>query len=58
MPKRLAKTPREHFMRAVEDELARFERRELALQRAERNERAAQLRYPLGGMPSTAPNGK
>ena len=27
MAKRIGKTPREHFMRTVEDELARFERK-------------------------------
>ena len=31
MAKRIGKTPREHFMRTVEDELAKFERRERAL---------------------------
>ena len=42
MSKRI-KTPREYFMRAVEDELAKFERKEIAFQRADRNERAAKL---------------
>jgi len=46
-PKGIAKTPREHFMRAVEDELAKVEQRERAFQQAERNERAARLRLPL-----------
>jgi hypothetical protein len=39
-----AKTPREHFMRAVHDELSKFERKERAFRKAERAERAAQLR--------------
>jgi hypothetical protein len=43
----IMKTPREHFMRAVEDELAKFERREIAFQRADRDERAAKLRLPV-----------
>ena len=47
MAKRIGKTPREHFMRTVEDELARFERKERAFQRADRDERAARLHLPL-----------
>ena len=43
----IAKTPREHFMRAVDDEFAKFERKENAFRRAEREERAAQLRLPV-----------
>jgi hypothetical protein len=46
--KPFAKTPREHFMRAAEDELNKFVRRELAFQRAERQERAQRLRLPVG----------
>jgi hypothetical protein len=34
----LAKTPREHFMRAVDDELAKFERKERAFGQAERED--------------------
>jgi hypothetical protein len=44
---RIARTPREHFMRAVDDELAKFERKEMAFQQAEREERASRLRLPL-----------
>lgn len=42
-----AKTPREHFIRAAEDELAKFERKEWAFQQADRAERATRLRLPL-----------
>lgn len=45
--RRIAKTPREHFMRAVDDELANFQRKEMAFQQAERDERAARLKLPL-----------
>ena len=45
--RKIMKTPREHFMRAVENELAKFERREIAFQRADRDERAAKLRLPV-----------
>jgi hypothetical protein len=45
--KGIAKTPREHFMRAAEDELAKFERKERAFRQADRDERAAKLRLPL-----------
>lgn len=50
MSKRI-KTPREYFMRAVEEELAKFERKEIAFQRADRNERAAKL-----GLTATQPS--
>jgi len=43
----IARTPREHFMRAAEDELARFVRKEIAFQKAEREERATRLRLPI-----------
>jgi hypothetical protein len=46
-PKRIAKTPRERFMRAAEDELAKFVRKEIAFQQADRNERALKLRLPI-----------
>ena len=46
-PKRIAKTPRERFMRAAEDELAKFVRKEIAFQQADRNERAMKLRLPI-----------
>jgi hypothetical protein len=42
-----ARTPREHFMRAAEDELAKFEHKERAFRQADRDERAAKLRLPL-----------
>jgi hypothetical protein len=45
--KRIAKSPREHFTRTAEDELDKFVRKELALQRAEREERAQRLRLPI-----------
>jgi DNA invertase Pin-like site-specific DNA recombinase len=44
----MTKTPRDHFMRAVEDELAKFERKEKSFRQALREERAAQLRLPFG----------
>jgi hypothetical protein len=44
--KGIAKTPREHFMQAAKDELEKFERKEIAFQQAERNERAMKLRLP------------
>jgi hypothetical protein len=47
--KGIAKTPREHFMQAAKDELEKFERREIAFQQAERNERAMKLRLPSLG---------
>jgi hypothetical protein len=47
MATRIGKTPREHFMRTVDEELAKFERKERAFQRADRDERAARLRFPL-----------
>jgi hypothetical protein len=52
--KLIAKTPSEHFMRAAEDELARFVRKELDFQRAERDERAAKLRLPLAQAKSSS----
>jgi hypothetical protein len=45
--KAISRTPREHFMRTAEDELAKFVRKELAFQRAERDERAKELRLPV-----------
>lgn len=44
--KRIAKTPREHFMQAAKDELEKVERKEIAFQQAERAERAKKLRLP------------
>jgi hypothetical protein len=48
-PKRIAKTPRERFMQAAEDELAKFVRKEIAFQQADRNERAMKLCLPIEG---------
>jgi hypothetical protein len=45
--KKIAKTPREHFMLAAADELARFVRKEIAFQKADRDERAMKLRLPI-----------
>ena len=45
--KKIAKTPREHFMRAAADELARFVRKEIAFQKIDRDERAMKLRLPI-----------
>ena len=45
--KKIAKTPREHFMQAAADELARFVRKEIAFQKADRDERAMKLRLPI-----------
>jgi hypothetical protein len=42
------KTPSEHFMKTVHDELAKFERKEIEFQKTERNQRAARLRLPIG----------
>jgi hypothetical protein len=44
--KGVARTPREHFRRAAEDELEKFVRREIAFQQAERIERARKLHLP------------
>jgi hypothetical protein len=45
--KKIAKTPREHFIQAAADELARFVRKEIAFQKADRDERAVKLRLPI-----------
>ena len=45
--KKIAKTPREHFMQAAADELTRFVRKEIAFQKADRDERAMKLRLPI-----------
>ena len=47
MAARIGKTPHEHFMRTVDEEFAKFEREERALRRADRDERAARLHFPL-----------
>jgi hypothetical protein len=46
-PTRIVSSPREHFMRAVDDELARFERKEREFRQADLQERAAKLGLPL-----------
>ena len=45
--KKIAKTPREHFMQAAADELARSVRKEIAFQKADCDERAMTLRLPI-----------
>jgi hypothetical protein len=47
MTKRITKKPREHFMRTADEQFAKFERKECALRRADRDERAARLHFPL-----------
>jgi hypothetical protein len=47
MTTRIGTTPREHFTRTADEEFAKFEREERALRRADRDERAARLRFPL-----------
>jgi len=41
--KKTARTPRQHFMQAAADELARFVRKEIAFQKTDRDERAMTL---------------
>ena len=43
----VAKTPRQHLMRAVEGEFAKFERKERLFSRVGKRERAAKLRLPV-----------
>jgi hypothetical protein len=43
-----AKTPHQHFVKTVRDELAKFERHEIEFQKMERDQRAAGLRLPIG----------
>ena len=53
--KGIARTPREHFRRAAEDELKKFVRKEIAFQKAEQTERARKLRLVklgVAGAPS------
>ena len=45
--KKIAKTPREHFMQSAAGELAKFVRKEIAFQKADRDERAMKLRLPI-----------
>jgi hypothetical protein len=40
MTKRIAKTPREHFMRTADEQFAKSEREERVLRRTDRDERA------------------
>ena len=44
---RAVPTAKEKYLRAVEEELKKFERREKDFMAQERHERAAQLRLPL-----------
>ncbi len=46
-PTRIVRSPCEHFMRAVDNELSKFERKERAFRQAEREERAAKLHLPV-----------
>jgi hypothetical protein len=41
------KKPRKYFMKAVKEELAKFERKEIEFQKMERNQRATQLNFPM-----------
>jgi hypothetical protein len=43
----LGATSRERFMRAAEQEMAKFERWEMEFRKKDRDERAAELRLPL-----------
>jgi hypothetical protein len=54
----ITKTPREHFMRAAEEQLEKFVRREIAFQQEERNERARKLGLPTLGKHSTPSHGR
>ena len=56
--KAFSNTPREHFMRAAEKELAKFMRKELAFQRAEREDRALRLRLPIAPANRTSTTGR
>jgi hypothetical protein len=49
----IPKTSRKLFARVAEDELAKSERREIAFQKAEREERAAKLRLPVSHEPAS-----
>jgi hypothetical protein len=46
-PTHIARSPRDHFMRAVEEEFSKFERREREFRQADQDERAAKLRLPV-----------
>jgi hypothetical protein len=39
---------KKHFMKTVQDELAKFEQKEIEFQKTEGNQRAAGLRLPIG----------
>jgi hypothetical protein len=43
----IAVTPRERFMQAAQNEMAKFERQEIEFRKNERNERATELRLPI-----------
>ena len=42
-PTRIARTPCEHFMHAVDEEFSKFERKEREFRQADREERAADI---------------
>jgi hypothetical protein len=48
--------PSEHFMRAVQDEFSKFERKERAFRQAEREERAANLRLRIARNRASIPS--
>jgi hypothetical protein len=57
-PSHIVRSPREHFMRAVDDELAKFERKEREFRHADQQDRAAKLGLPLPrSRPSTHQSG-
>jgi hypothetical protein len=43
----VGKAPRQHFVKTVRDELAKFERNEIEFQKMERDQRAAGLGLPI-----------
>jgi hypothetical protein len=45
----IATTPRDAFMRAIEREMAKFERQETEFRKKDRTERASELHIPLKG---------
>jgi len=51
------KTPREHFVKIVHDELTKFERKEIEFQKMERDQRAARLRLPIDYLHGPRPRG-
>jgi hypothetical protein len=49
-------TARDRFMQAVQNEMARFERREIEFRKKDRAERAAELRIPIGKDETNTPH--